>query len=153
MARMSITFDGFDKLAEELNKKEVALKPAVNEALEESQKYIQQRLESAAEPYRSPNTGLKGYAKGDLYEAIIKEPHVEWENSYFASVKVGFSSENRKGFMHSIFVMYGVPFHGKFNHGYKKDAKIYNAIKGTRTRNQIEKIQKKTLERYLKFGR
>ena len=152
MAKMSITFNGFDVLAEKLNAMGKELKPAVNEALEESQKYIQQRLESAAAPYQSPKKGRLGWAKGNLYEAIIKDAQVEWEG-YVASVRVGFSSKNRLGFMHSIFVMYGVPFHGKFNHGYAKDTKIYNAIKGTRTKRQVEKIQKRILEEHINLGR
>lgn len=149
--KMSITFDGFESLAAELDRKGQDLKPAVNEALEETQKYIQQELESAAQPYQSG--GRYGYAEGNLVDAIIRDPRIEWEGSV-GTVKVGFSkNQNWKGFMHSIFVMYGVPAHGKFNKGYQKDAKIYNAIRGTRTKGQIEKIQKEIMEKYLKLGR
>ena len=61
MAKMSITFDGFEKLAAELERQGKELKPAVNEALEETQKYIQQELEIAVQPYS--NGGRKGYAE------------------------------------------------------------------------------------------
>lgn len=149
MARMSIIFDGFEKMAAKLDEMGREIKPAVNEALEETQKYIQQGLEVAAAPYQSPNGGRKGWAKGYMYDAIIKNPTILWEASV-ASVKVGFSSENKLGFMHSIFVMYGVPRHGKFNKGYAKDTAVYNAIKGTRTKNQIKKLQKEIMEKYLK---
>lgn len=149
--KMSITFDGFEKLAAELDKQGQELKPAVNEALEETQKYIQQNLEAATSVYQ--NGGKKGYADGDMVNAIIKEPRIDWSGSV-ASVKVGFSQQlNWKGFMHSIFVMYGVPAHGKFNKGYQKDAKVYNAIRGKKTRIEIEKIQKEVMEKYLKLGR
>lgn len=148
MARMSITFDGFEKLAAELEREGKELKPAVNEALEKTQKYIQQEVESATQPYA--NGGQKGYATGDMYDAIIREPRIEW-NGNVANVKVGFSKDqNWKGFMHSIFVMYGVPAHGKFNRGYGKDAKVYNAIRGIRTKKQIEKLQKEVMEKHLK---
>ncbi len=147
--RMSITFDGFEKLAAELDRQGKDLKPAVNEALEETQKYIQQELQSATLQYA--NGGRKGYAKGDLYDSIITDPDIEW-NGLVASVKVGFSSiyGGWEGFMHSIFVMYGVPAHGKFNRGYGKDAKVYNAIRGIRTKKQIEKLQKEVMEKHLK---
>lgn len=149
--KMSITFDGFEKLAVELEKVGGDLKPAVNEALEETQKYIQQNLENASVVYS--NGGRKGYADGDLVNAIITDPKIDWSGSV-ASVKVGFSQQkNWKGFMHSIFVMYGVPAHGKFNKGYQKDAKVYNAIRGKKTRLEIEKIQKEVMEKHLKLGR
>lgn len=144
---MSITFDGFEKLVAELERQGKALKPAVNEALEETQKYIQQQLENACEPYQEE--GRKGFAAGDMVNAIITEPKIEWSGDV-ATVNVGFSAQkNWKGFKHSIFVMYGVPAHGKFNKGYQKDAKVYNAIRGIRTKNQIAKIQKEVMGRYL----
>lgn len=149
MARMSITFDGFEKLAAELDREGKQLKPAVNEALEETQRYIQQQVEEASLPYA--NGGKKGYAEGNLYDAIIRHPEIEWLGSV-ANVKVGFSSkQNWKGFMHSIFVMYGVPAHGKFNKGYQKDGKVYNAIRGIRTKKQIEEKQKEVMKKYLQM--
>ena len=151
MAKMSIIFDGFAKMAAELEAKGRELKPAVNEALEESQKYIQQNLESAAEPYE--HGGRKGWAKGAMYKAIIRNPKIEWLGDE-ASVKVGFTGDNDKAaFMHSIFIMYGVPAHGKFNKGFAKDAKVYNAIYGVKTRREIERIQKEVMEKHLKLGR
>ena len=149
--KMSITFDGFEKLAAEIDRQGQELKPAVNEALEETQKYIQQNVESASEPYKSG--GQKGYAKGNLADAIITDPKIEWTGDV-GTVGVGFSSnKDHKGFLHSIMVMYGVPAHGKFNRGYAKDAKVYNAIRGTRTKKEIERIQKEIMEKYLKMGR
>lgn len=159
--KMSITFDGFEKMASELNELTGDIKPAVTEALEETQKYIQQELETAVAPYSGGNShkgkvGQKySFAEGDMAKAIIDEPEIEWSGNV-AKVKVGFSSYGGatwEGFMHSIFVMYGVPAHGKFNRGYAKDAKVYNAIRGVRTKKQIEKIQKEVLQKYLKLGR
>lgn len=152
MAKMTIIFDGFEKMAAQLDEMGKELKPAVNEALEETQKYVQQNLEAATQAYASPNKGRRGWAKGYMYDAIIKDATVDWAGSV-ATVKVGFSSQNKLGFMHSIFVMYGVPRHGKFNKGYAKDAGIYNAIRGTRTRNQIKKLQKEIMEKHLQLGR
>ena len=147
--KMSIIFEGFDRMAAIIDKTGKELKPAVDEALTETQKYIQTELEQAAAPYQSPKGGRKGWAKGYMYDAIIKNPKIEWEG-LVGTVKVGFSSENRLGFMHSLFVMYGVPRHGKFNKGYSKDSKIYNAIRGTHTKKQIKKIQEETFKNYFK---
>mgnify|MGYP003295855945 CR=1 FL=1 len=149
MARMSIVFDGFEKLTAKLDAMGKDLKPAVNEALEVTQQYIQQELEVAVQPYVRPRKGRKGWAKGSMADAVIKNPMIEWQGSV-ATVKVGFSSQERLGFMHSIFVMYGVPRHGKFNKGYSKDTKIFNAIKGTKTKNRVKKLQQDTMEKYLK---
>lgn len=151
MAKMSIIFNGFEKLAAELDGMGKDLHPAVNEALTETQKYVQQGLEAAAETYQKKGGG-KGWTKGDMYKAIIKDASIEWEDYYLASVKVGFNLDAKGGF-HSVFIMYGVPMHGKFNKGYAKDTKVYNAIRGVRTKNQIKKLQKAIMEKYLKLGR
>ena len=127
MAKMSITFNGFEKLTAELDRMKREIKPAVDEALTDTQKYIQDNLEIAAEPYQ--NGGNKGWAKGDMYKAIIKNADVEWENYYLASVKVGFNLD-QKGGWHSIFVMYGVPRHwwGIIRYGCKRFINYYTCI-------------------------
>lgn len=158
MAKMSITFKGFDILSAELDRAGKDLKPAVNEALEKTQKYVQENLEMAVLPYAQrstkPEIGKKySWVKGDLYQGVIREPKIEWTGTV-ATVGVGFTTDrNWRGFMHSIFVMYGVPAHGKFNRGYQKDANVYNAIRGVRTKNQIAKLQKEIMQKHLKLGR
>lgn len=150
MAKMSITFDGFEKMMVELERQGTQLKPVVDEALTKTQEYIQQNVESAAAPYA--NGGRKGYANGLMNEAIIKDARIDWSGD-LATVKVGFSSDHPIGYMHSIFVMHGVPAHGKFNKGYQKDANLYNAVFGTKTKKEIERIQKEVMEKNMKFGR
>lgn len=156
--KMSITFDGFEKMATELNEKGQDVKVAVSEALEETQRYVQQEVESASAPYANGSgkkqIGLKySWANGNMYDAIIRNPKIEWSGNV-ATVGVGFSPEqNKVGFMTSLFVMYGVPAHGKFNRGYQKDAKVYNAIKGVRTQKHIAELQKEIMEKHLKMGR
>jgi hypothetical protein len=146
MTKMQITFDGFRDLAEAVDKAGGNITAAVDEALSDTRDIVQKELRTAAQPYKAGGGGLKGYATGSLYDAIISlAERIEWDGTT-ATVKVGFSSkENRNGFMHSIFVMYGTP---KMN----KDPKIYNAIKGSRTKKLIAEAQRRTLEKYLKLG-
>lgn len=141
MAKMSITFDGFNELAEAVDKAGANLKKAVNEALVESQKIVQQNLTTGAAVYAGK--GLKGYAKGDMFGTILNDGSVSWEGN-IATVKAGFKLDQFGGW-HSIFVMYGTP-------KMAKDPKVYNAIKGTKTRKDIAKKQEKVMQKYLKLG-
>lgn len=146
MAKMSITFDGFADLADAIDRASGDLKKAVNEALSDTQKVVQDNVQSDATIYARKGGGKKGYATGAMYDAIIKNPSVDWKGSV-AEVGVGFSTNGRStvsGFMHSIFVMYGTP-------RMKKDTKVYNAIKGKKTRDQIEKVQEEVMQKYLKL--
>lgn len=141
MASMKIIGNSFAELAEAVDKAGVDLKTAVNDALVESQKIIQSNLTTGAAPYAAK--GLKGYAKGDMYGTIIGDGAVSWFGSV-ATVNVGFELV-QKGGWHSIFVMYGTP-------RMSKDPKVYNAIKGTKTRKEIVKKQEDTMKKYLKLG-
>lgn len=138
---MSITFDGFKDLAEAVDKAGHNLEKAVDEALTESQQIVQSNLTSAAAPYAAK--GLKGYATAKMYSSIIKDSGVEWAGSV-ASVKAGFQLDTAGGW-HSIFVMYGTP-------RMAKDSKVYNAIKGTKTRKEIADKQQEVMDKYLKLG-
>ena len=148
MASMKIIFDGFEDLAEAIDKAGGDLKQAVDEALTETQKIIQTNLTNASAAYS--NKGRKGYAEGDMYSTIIKDGKVEWRGSV-AEVKVGFSLLDDGGY-HSIFIMYGTP-ERRNNAGISKDTKVYNAIRGVRTRNQIAKKQEEVMQKYLRLGK
>lgn len=138
MARMSIMFDGFKDLAEMVdNVNPSALKPAVEKALTETAKYVQSNVDDAALPYANKGGGLKGYATGAMYNALKKENPVTWKTPFIAEVSVGFNLHAKGGF-HSIFVMYGTP-------RMAKDPKLYNSIKGTKTKKEVAKIQEDIL--------
>ena len=143
MAKMKITFDGFAKLAEDIDAIGGDLHAAVDEALEETQFIVQNNLVTAADIYAAK--GRKGYAKGDMYKSIIQDVNIDWKGTV-AEVKTGFTGEggNLAGFMHSIFVMYGTP-------RMAKDPKVYNAIKGTKTRKQIAEKQEEVMVKHLKL--
>lgn len=144
MAKMEILFNGFQELSEMIDKKGNDLKKAVDEALNETQKIVQNNTEQAASKYASKGGG-KGYATGAMYRAILKNPKPEWSGN-IAEVGVGFDLRGKglKGY-HSIFIMYGTP-------RIKKDTKLYNAIKGTKTRKEIAEKQEEVMTKYLSLG-
>ena len=140
MAKMKIIFDGFAKLAEDIDAIGGDLHSAVDEALEETQFIVQNNLTSAAEVYSSK--GRKGYATGKMFNSIIQDLNINWKGTV-AEVNTGFTGEgNIQGFMHSIFVMYGTP-------RMAKDVKVYNAIKGTKTRKEIAEKQEEIMVKHL----
>ena len=139
--KMSIMFDGFKDLAAAIDRSGGDLHTAVDEALVETQKLIQQNLTTAAAPYSAK--GRKGYATGDMYGTIISDGAVSWAGSV-ATVDTGFRLR-QKGGWHSIFIMYGTP-------RMAKDTSVYNAIKGTATKEQIAKLQQEIMQKYLKLG-
>lgn len=141
MAKMSITFDGFNDLAAAIDHADGDLKSAVNEALTETSEIIKANLIPAAAIY--DRKGVKGYATGKMYRAIITNDAVTWSGTV-ASVNGGFKLR-QKGGWHSIFVMYGTP-------RMAKDQKIYNAIKGTKTRKEIAKVQEEIMQKHLKLA-
>lgn len=142
MARMSIMFSGFADLAKKIDEVDSsALKPAVNKALTETGKFIQNNVNQATLPYTADSKGLKGYATGDMFKALKKDNPVIWKTPYVAEVSVGFNL-NEKGGFHSIFVMYGTP-------RMAKDQKLYNSIKGTRTIHAVALLQEKILSEAL----
>jgi hypothetical protein len=145
MAKMSIVFDGFSDLAQAIDKAGGDLKEAVDEALTKTQDLVQENVRSASTVYTGK--GLKGYATGAMVRSIMASESPEWHGSV-AEVGSGFTTNGgatMAGFLHSIFVMYGTP-------KMTKDQKLYNAIKGTRTRKQIAEIQQEVMNEHLKLG-
>ena len=141
MARMSITFDGFKDLAYQIDKAGGDLNAAVEDALLQTQEWIQNNVRYAAAPYA--NKGLKGYANGDMYKSIIDDGKITWSGTV-AEVRVGFDL-GEEGAFHSIFIMYGTP-------RIAKDQKIYDAIRGTKTQKEIAKLQEEVMKKYLSLG-
>lgn len=141
MAKMSIIFDGFEDLAASIDRIGGDLHAAVDEALTATQQMIQDNLTSAAAPYAAK--GRKGYAKGNMFKTILKDKRITWQGEV-AEVDVGFDLL-AKGGWHSIFLMYGTP-------RISKDQSIYNAIKGTKTKQAIEKLQQEIMQKHLELG-
>lgn len=145
MAKMQILFDGFENLAYAIDEAGKDLHSAVDEALTETAEIVNASLTPAVAVYGGK--GKKGYATGKMYESMIKDVNIEWSGME-ASVGVGFSTNNYKtyvGFMHSIFVMYGTP-------RYKKDQKIYNALRGSKVKKEIAAKQQEVMQKHLQLG-
>lgn len=142
MARMSIIFDGFADLADAIDKAGGDLKIAVDDALKDTQQVIQNNLTTGAAVYAAK--GKKGYATGAMYDTIINDAQIIWKGTV-AEVRVGFKLNAAGGF-HSIFVMYGTP-------RMAKDTKVYNAIKGTKTRKEVAERQERIMQEHLALAK
>lgn len=140
--KMSIIFDGFKDLAEAVDRSGNDMHKAVDEALNDTQQLIQSNLTSAAAIYAAK--GRKGYATGAMYGTIIGDGGVSWAGQV-ATVDTGFRISANGGW-HSIFVMYGTP-------RMAKDTKVFNAIKGTKTRKDIAEKQQEVMEKYINLGK
>lgn len=141
MASMSIIFDGFEELADQIMRSEQALRPAVDEALKKTQRIIQDALREASAIYAAKGGGRKGYATGRMFKTIIDDNAVTWEGTV-ATINAGFEISK---YRESIFVMYGTP-------RMAPDAKVFNAIFGERIQSEIEKAQEEILTKYLQLG-
>ena len=146
MAKMSILFDGFDDLAYAVSTclGDEVLHKAVDEALVDTQKAVKNQLEPAAAVYAKKGGGRKGYATGKMSDSMITDTRITWSGS-IAEVNTGFSTnggKTRLGFMHSLFVMYGTP-------RMSKDPKIFNAIKGSKVKKDIAKVQQEAMGKYI----
>lgn len=132
--KMTITFDGFNDLAEILDKCDGNLKSATTECLEKTNKHIAPKLHDAMKIHRKT---------GKTEGSILDDSKVEWSGSV-ASIDVGFDINN--GGLPSIFLMYGTP-------KMQKDVKLFNAIKGTKTKKEIEELQKEIMNKAISFAR
>lgn len=138
--KMKIIFDGFADLASDIDRAGGDLHAAVDDALIQTQKLIQENLRTAAAPYATK--GKKGYATGKMYQSIIHDGQVHWTGT-IATVDAGFRI--REGGWSSIFIMYGTP-------RISKDSKVYGAIKGSKTKKEIAELQEQVMTGYLQLG-
>jgi hypothetical protein len=135
--KMSIQFDGLEvyrKQLEQLGGGQ-AVKRAFDEALEESQKLIAEKVTAAMSPHN--NTGK-------VKRSIITHDPPEWTGDTGA-VNVGFDIMG--GGLPSIFLMYGTQLYGQPH--IQPDRNLYNAVYGATVRKQIREIQEKAFSRVL----
>lgn len=161
MARMEITFDGFNDLLKDIYNAGNSIKKAADEALEETQRMIQSELRNASSRY-SAKGGGKGYATGRMYKQLIKDEKPKWDGTV-ATIHVGFSFK-KPAALHSIFLMYGTPRHAVKNqygtpkrgkteaNGITQDKDLFDAIFGDKVKSKVQKKQEEVLRKYLKIG-
>jgi hypothetical protein len=135
--KMSIQFDGLEvyrKQLEQLGGGQ-AVKRAFDEALEESQKLIAEKVTAAMSPHN--NTGK-------VKRSIITHDPPEWTGDTGA-VNVGFDIMD--GGLPSIFLMYGTQLYGQPH--IQPDRNLYNAVYGAAVKKQIREIQEKAFSQVL----
>lgn len=145
-SKITLEFPGIKETIERFEKMDLAIGPAVTEALQESYNYVTSHLTDQIEQHRRT---------GKTAESLLKNEKVQVEGTtYF--IHVGFDVGN--GGLASIFLMYGSPkhvvtrYHGKkkstWNHpGMDADAILYDLVFGPTTKSEIAKIQKRTFEK------
>lgn len=109
-------------LIKKLEKLEGDIKSTSEKALKESQKYITKNLHTEMK---------KHHRTGKTEKSLVENPSVRWVGT-MAEIDVGFDISN--GGLPSIFLMYGTP-------RMKKDQKLFNAIYGKGTIEEVAKIQ------------
>lgn len=122
MAKLKIEFDGFDETINRLKDLGGNVKVVSEKALKDSHAYVTPKLHAEMQKHKQT---------GETESSIVDTAKVEWAGSV-GSVKVGFDISN--GGLPSIFLMYGTP-------RMPKDQKLYNAIYGKATQDEIKGIQ------------
>lgn len=144
--KSTLDFPGIKETVEKFEKMDLAIGPAVTEALQESYNYVTSHLEDQIEQH---------HRTGRTAESLLKNEKVQVEGTTYY-INIGFDISN--GGLASIFLMYGSPkhiitrYHGKkktsWNHpGMDADAVLYDLVFGPATKQEIEKIQKKVFEK------
>ena len=117
-----IEFDGFEEVVARLSKLGADVPKVMDKALTETHKYVTKQVEPIIAKHR---------LTGATEHSLKRTSNVEWAGT-LGSVETGFNI--RKGGLPSIFLMYGTP-------RMKRDTKLYNAFFGSKTKNEIMKIQ------------
>ena len=143
--KITLSFPGMKDTLDRFEKMDLAVGPAVTEALQESYNYVTSHLEDQIEQH---------HRTGKTAESLLKNEKVQIEGTtYF--INVGFDVSN--GGLASIFLMYGTPKHvikrrtmngtKSWNHpGMDADQVIYDLVFGKTTKQELAKIQKRVFE-------
>ena len=146
--KITLDFPGIKETFERFEKMDLAIGPAVTEALQESYNYVTSHLEDQIEQH---------HRTGKTAESLLKNEKVQVEGTTYY-IHVGFDVSN--GGLASIFLMYGSPKHKVTRYSGKKkstwdhpgmdaDQVLYDLVFGKTTKQEIEKIQKRTFERQM----
>ena len=120
--KLNIEFEGFEEVISRLTQLESDTKKITEDALKKSKSYIHKNLSAAMGKHNKTFKTVR---------SLDSSYGVEWAGSV-GTINVGF--DLTKGGLPSIFLMYGTP-------RMKKDQKLYNAIYGKATRDEVIKIQ------------
>lgn len=120
--RITLNMRAIEEYAERLDKLGGDLNKTVEEALKKSVEHVTPKIQQAMQKHRQT---------GNTANSIVTTSNVEWDGT-LAKIKVGFNISD--GGLPSIFLMYGTP-------RMRKDAKLYNAIYGAKTKKEVTEIQ------------
>lgn len=128
----SLDFHEAEKWVEKFNMNNLDVKPAIENALTYTHKYITKNITMHMQNQYLPSKKKPGmYSSGDTEKTIYKDCRIMWSGDKNAYVWVGF--DHSKGGA-SIFLMYGTP---KMN----PSAYLYDDIFGRKTRSNVRLIQ------------
>ena len=130
--KFKLEFNGLDTMLEQLEKLNGDIKTTTENALKATFSVVTPNIQNAiaVSPYNFDRTG-------QTKKSLVKMPAIEWEG-LIASVPIGFDIAG--GGLASIFLMYGTP-------SIQPDRGLYTAIYGTKTQNQVAKIQREVFEK------
>jgi len=127
MTSFSLEFEGFDTMINILRSLNGDVRKATEKALKETHSHITSKLHSEM---------TRHFRTGETEASILDEAEVTW-NGDVASVQLGFDIAN--GGLASVFLMYGTP--RRKPTPIKADKRLYNAIYGKSTAEEVAKIQ------------
>lgn len=134
---IKVAFVGLSELAEKFDKLGGDLKEVTEEALLAGKTIVATNLLKVSRKSNYPSGGI--YSDGDTRHSINTDKKITWEGTQ-ASTSVGYDFYGSKGSgMTTIFLMYGTP-------RFDPVSGMYDAIYGTKTKNQIRKAQKEVFE-------
>lgn len=135
--KMTIEFSGYDRLKKQLDQiGGNATRRAVEGSLKASQQLVAKQAAAAMTPHKET---------GKTEKSIVKNNPVVWTGDT-AAIDVGFDIAD--GGLSSIFLMYGTKVHGQPH--VVPDKNLYDAVYGSKTRNQVKKIQEQTFQKVIK---
>lgn len=135
--KMTLSFDGMEEMINALEKKQADLVRMTETALEKSGALVAGNIEKVFIKSKMPAKGK--YATGQTKRSILHKFDTKWEGSV-ASVDIGFDMSS--GRMVSIFLIYGTP-------KMKPVAGLKSAIYGTKTKKQVQELQKEIFSKML----
>lgn len=120
--KFGLEFEGMDQMIKRITDLGGNVKTVTEKALKESHSYSTKLLHEAIAPHKR---------SGRTEQSLVDSSNVKWVGDT-ASVEVGFDISN--GGLASVFLMHGTP-------KIKKDQKLYNAVYGKQTQQEIARIQ------------
>lgn len=122
MAKTKIEFEGFDEVIARLSQLEGDVKGTTEQTLQKTKQHVHESLKLAMQKHNRTGATVK---------SLDEDSRVKWQGSV-GSIDVGFDLSD--GGLPSVFLMYGTP-------RMSKDQKLYNAIYGKKTKDEIMKLQ------------